>query len=95
MEATIKFWEEKFEVQKQTVQYIQLKAENNKSKSVNYRLDMNIRLKNISRLFVILRENKVLPVPYEFHYRFIDTIKRLDAAVSSPSQQTNVKSPKR
>ena len=95
MEATIKSWEDKFEVQKQTVQYTQCKAENTESKLVNYRLDINGLINNILRLFVILRENKVLPVPDEFHYLFIETIKKLDTAVSSPSKKTGVNSPKR
>ena len=95
MEATIKSWEDKFEVQKQTVQYTQCKAENTESKLVNYRLDINGLINNILRLFVILRENKVLPVPDEFHYLFIEAIKKLDTAVSSPSKKTGVNSPKR
>ena len=95
MQATIKSLEEKFEVQQQTVQYIQNKAESTKSKVVNYRLDINVHLENIMWLFIIMRENKILPVPDDFHYMFIDRIKMLDTAVSSPSKQTNVNSPKR
>jgi hypothetical protein len=94
MEAMIKSWEDKFQVQKQTVQYTQCKAENTESEFVNYQLDINALINNILRLFVILRENKVLPVPDEFHHLFIETIRKLDTAASSPSKKTNVNSPK-
>jgi hypothetical protein len=92
MQTTIKSLEEKFEVQKQTVQYTQNKAESTEGKFDNYRLDMNVLLKNIMRLFLILRECKALPIPDDFHSLFIDKIKMLDAAGSSPSRKTNVNS---
>ncbi len=48
------------------VQYVQNKAESTDSKFSSYRLDVNILLKNITRLFAIMRESKVLPVPDNF-----------------------------
>jgi hypothetical protein len=95
MQTTIKSLEEKFEVQKQTVQYTQNKADSTEGKFDNYRLEMNVLLKNIMRLFLILRERKALPIPDDFHSLFIDKIKMLHAAGSSPSKKTNINSLKR
>jgi hypothetical protein len=95
MQATMKSLEENLEVQNQTVQYIQNKADSTECKFVNYRLDMNVLLKNIMRLFIILRECKALPIPDDFYSLFIDKIKMFDAAGSSPSKQTYVNSLKR
>jgi hypothetical protein len=50
--------------------------------------------KIIIRLFVILREKNIIPMPDDFHSLFIDRIKMLDGTVSSPAKQTNVNLPK-
>ncbi len=94
MQATMKSLEEKFQVQKQTVQYIQNQAESTEGKFVNYRLEKSVLLKNILRLLVFLRESKTLSIPDDFHSLLIDKIKILDAASSSPSKQTNLNSSK-
>jgi hypothetical protein len=78
LQTMIKSLEEKFEVQQQMVQYVQNKAESTDSKSSSYRLDVNILLKIITRLFAIMRESKVLPVPDKFLSLFNDITNRLD-----------------
>jgi hypothetical protein len=62
LQTTIKSLEEKFEIQQQMVQYVPNKAESTDSKFSSYRLDVNILLKNITILFAIMRESKVLPI---------------------------------
>jgi hypothetical protein len=78
LQTTIKSLEEKFEVQQQMVQYVQNKAESTDSKFSSYRLDVNILLKNITRLFAIMQESKVFPVPDNFLSLFNDKTNRLD-----------------
>jgi hypothetical protein len=95
MQATIKSLEEKLEVREQKVQYIQNKSESTESKFFKYELDMNVLLTSILRVFVVLRDNKILPMPDDFYSLFIDKIKMLDGTASSPSKQANVSSPKR
>jgi len=77
-QATIKSLEENFEVQKQMVQYVQNKAESTESKFYSYRLDANLLLKNITRIFAIMRESNMLPLPDDFLSMLIDKTNRLD-----------------
>jgi hypothetical protein len=95
LQATIKSLEETFAIREQIVDYTQNKAESTESKFSNYRLEINVILKNIMKLFLIVREQMVLPIPDDFYSLFIDKIKTLDAVGSSPSKQTNINSPKR
>jgi hypothetical protein len=94
MQSTIKSLEEKLEVKEQMDQYIQNKAESTESTLVNYRLDINVLLVNIMKIFVFFRESRVLPVPDEFYQMCIDKMKMLNTAASSPSKKINVNSPK-
>ena len=95
LQATIKSLEEKFSVHQQTVQYVQIKAEGTESMFNSYRLDVNILLKNITRLFVIMRESEILPIPDDFLTLFNDKTNRLEKMVDSPSRQTIEKSTNR
>ncbi len=76
LQTTIKSLEEKFEVQQQMVQYVQNKAESTDSKFSSYRLDVNVLLKNITRLFAIMRESKVPPVLDNFLSLFQRSVTR-------------------
>ena len=63
LQATIKFLAERFAAQQQMIQYIQNKAESTESTFSSYQIDVNTLLKNITRLFSMMRETKIFPFP--------------------------------
>lgn len=91
LQTAIESSEEKFAVQQQTVQYVQNKAEGTESTFYSYQRDVNILLKNITKLFAIMREIKILPVPDDFISLFNEKTNKLDKMVSLPSKQTTDK----
>ena len=91
LQTAIESSEEKFVVQQQTIQYVQNKAEGTESTFYSYQRDVNLLLRNITKLFAIMRDIKILPVPDEFISMFNEKTNKLDKMVSSPSKQTTDK----
>ena len=87
LQAKIKMLEEKFEIEQQKVQYVQNKAEGTESMFSSYQQDANILLKNITRVFAIMRESKILPVPDDYLSLFNEKTNRLDKLLGSSSKQ--------
>jgi hypothetical protein len=87
LQVTIKSLEEKLQTQQQTVQYVQNKAENIELTFNNHQLGAKLLLKNITILFAIMRESRILPVSDDFLAVFNKQTAKLDnLAKASPKE---------